>query len=70
MPVGWVVAGLALVSAAAIMRIVGFVATEAGRWRFGKRLIVVAVEACCLLMFAEQRIVRRIVIELSICPFG
>ena len=69
-PVAWVVAGPAFITATAIVRVVSFVATEAGRWRFGERAIFVTVKAGRLLMLSEQRVFRGVVIELAISPFG
>lgn len=70
MPIGRVVAGLALLPATAIMRVVGFVTAKAGRWRARKSPVLVAIQACCLAVLAQQRVVCRIVIELRFGPFG
>jgi hypothetical protein len=52
------------------MRIVFGVAIETGRRWIRKSSVLVAVEAGGLLVLAEQRVVRRRVIEFGLQPFG
>ena len=70
MPVTRVVTIAALIAAAAIVRIILFVAIKTGRgWR-REGPVLMAVETGGFNMFAEQRVVRRIVIKLGLQPLG
>jgi len=67
-PRGRVVAGVALFSAAALVGIVFSVTGEAGRRRVLMCLVFVAACAFRLTMLADQREVRRVVVERRIGP--
>lgn len=67
-PVSRLVAVVALFAAAAVVRVILGVATETGRRRALKSPVFVTVEARCLQMLAEQRVVGRVVIEFDLEP--
>ena len=63
-----VVAAFALFAASSLVRVVLGVTTEATCWRILMRLILVAVGAFRLKMFANQREVRCVVVKLHVGP--
>lgn len=70
MPVGGVMAGFALLSASTAVRIVLGMTTKAcGRCVLIGRILV-AVKARGFLVFAEQRVVGRIVVKCRVIPFS
>ena len=70
MPVGGVMAILTLFPAATLMGIILGVTTETSGRGVEERPVLVAVSARRFLVLADQRKVRRIVIEFRIGPFG
>ena len=70
MPIGRIMAGLTLLSAAAVMRVVGFVTAETGTRRVRECSIRVTIEACSFLVLAKQREFRGVVVKFGVCPFG
>ena len=69
-PVAWVMAGPAFITATAIVRVVCFMAGETGSRRVWEGAIFVAAQAGRLLMLSEQWVFRGVVIEFGISPFG
>ena len=69
-PVARIVAALTILSAAAVMGIIGFMTPVASRRCADKCVISVTVEACRILVFTEQCVVCRVVIEARDAPFG
>lgn len=69
-PIARIVAGLAIFPAAAVVGIVFSVATDAVHRRILMRLVFVAVPAFHVTMLANQREVRRVMVESGVGPVG
>ena len=70
MPVRWIVAVAAVISAPAVMRIVFGMTAKAGVRGVLVGFVFVAIEATGLKVFTDKWVARRIMIERGVGPFG